>query len=362
MRITFVLPFAGLQGGIRVVATYAKRLKQRGHKVVVISSPLDASVRWKVTSFIRGGWRSDSHPSYFDKSDVEHRVLENVRPVVDADVPDSDVVVATYYKTAYGVQGLSPEKGAKAIFLQGYEVEKGKPNPRLDATWRMPMHKITISKWLLQLAREKFGDQVVSLVPNGVDLDQFHAPPRGKRPVPTVGLLHHNSPLKGCGVSIKALKQVATAIPSLHLVSFGAEQPDFGLQLPRFAEFHHRPPQEKLRDLYAQCDVWLSASILEGFCLPLLEAMACRCPAVSTRSGGPMDIIEEGVNGYLTKVGDVGALAERVLHVLRLPPEEWSQMSDAAYHTAARFNWDDATDLFEEALELAVERKRRREL
>ena len=75
-----------------------------------------------------------------------------------------------------------------------------------------------------------------------------------------------------------------------------------------------------------------------------------------------MDIIEEGVNGYLTKVGDVGALAERVLHVLRLPPEEWSQMSDAAYRTAARFNWDDATDLFEEALELAVERKRRREL
>jgi glycosyltransferase involved in cell wall biosynthesis len=293
---------------------------------------------------------------------VEHLVLERYRPVTDADVPDADVVVATYYKTASGVQQLSPTKGAKAIFLQGYEVVNGKPNPKLDAAWRMPMHKITVSKWLLQLAREKFGDQVVSLVPNGVDLDQFHAPPREKMPVPTVGLLHHNSPLKGCGVSIKALKQVASAIPSLRLISFGAEQPDFGLQLPRFAEFHHRPPQEKLRDLYAQCDVWLSASVLEGFCLPLLEAMACRCPAVSTRSGGPMDIIEEGVNGYLTEVGDVGALAERVLHVLRLSPEEWGQMSDAAYRTAARFNWDDATDLFEEALELAVERKRRGEL
>lgn len=362
MRVTFVLPFAGLQGGIRVVATYAKRLKQRGHKVVVISTPLDTSLRWKVTSFIRGGWQNHSQPSYFDKIDVEHRVLERDRPVTDADVPDSDVVVATYYTTAYGVQQLSPAKGVKAIFIQGYEVLNGKPNPRLDATWRMPMHKIMVSKWLVQLAREKFGDETVSLVPNGVDLDQFHAEPRGKSPVPTVGLLHHNSPLKGCGVSIKAIKRVATAIPSLRLVSFGADQPDFGLRLPRFAEFHCRPPQEKLRDLYAQCDVWLSASILEGFCLPLLEAMACRCPVVSTRSGGPIDIIVEGLNGYLTEVGDVETLAGQVLRVLRLPPEEWRQMSDAAYRIATCFSWGDATNLFEEALELAVERKRRGEL
>jgi glycosyltransferase involved in cell wall biosynthesis len=226
----------------------------------------------------------------------------------------------------------------------------------------MRMHKITISNWLLQLAREKFRDETVSLVPNGVDLDQFHAVPRDKRPVPTVGLLHHNAPIKGCGTSIKALKRVATAMPSLRVVSFGAEQPGLGLGLPRFAEFHYRPPQEKLRELYAQCDVWLSASTLEGFCLPLLEAMACRCPVVSTRSGGPIDIVEEGVNGYLTEVGDVGVLADRVLHVLRLPPEEWRQMSDAAHRTAARFNWDDATDLFEGALELAIERKRRGEL
>lgn len=96
--------------------------------------------------------------------------------------------------------------------------------------------------------------------------------------------------------------------------------------------------------------------------MPLLEAMACRCPVVSTRSGGPIDIIEEGVNGYLTEVGDVGALADRMLHVLRLSHEEWRQMSDAAYRTATRFNWDDATDLFEDALELAAERKRRGEL
>jgi len=48
--------------------------------------------------------------------------------------------------------------------------------------------------------------------------------------------------------------------------------------------------------------------------------------------------------------------------VLNLSQEQWQQMSDAAYRTATRFTWDDATDLFEQALELAIERNRRGEL
>jgi len=363
MRVTFVLPYAGLQGGVRVVAIYADRLARRGHEVVVISTPQAYSTRSKVKSFIFGrGWRIHPEPSYFGGINVKHRVLDQVRPVTDMDVPDADVVVATYYTTAYGVLHLSSKKGAKAIFIQNYEVEEGRSNPKLDATWRMPMHKITISKWLVQLARDKFGDDVVSHLPNSVDLAQFFAMPRGKRPVPTVGMLYNTFSLKGCDTSFKALKRVAAAMPSLRLVCFGAEQPDFRLRLPRFAEFHYRPPQERIRDLYSQCDVWLCGSNVEGFHLPPLEAMACRCPVVSTRVGGPMDIIEDGVNGHLVDVKDVGALADRTLRVLRLPAEEWRQMSDAAYQTATRFTWDDATNLFEQALKLCIERNRRGEL
>jgi glycosyltransferase involved in cell wall biosynthesis len=360
MRITFALPVAGLQGGLRVIAIYAERLKRRGHEVVLVSVPPQIVLRSKIKSLISGqGWpKTDQVVSHIDGIGVEHRILDRIRPVVDADVPDADVVVATYYKTAYGVQQLSATKGTKAIFIQGYEANIGESNQELEESWRMPLQKIAVSQWLVDLARTKFGDKVVSYVPNGVDMNQFHAVPRGKRPVPTIGLLHHNSPLKGCGISIKALKIVAKEMPSLRVVSFGADHPTFQLRLPRFAEFHYRPPQDKLRNLYAKCDVWLCGSISEGFHLPPLEAMACRCPVVSTRVGGPMDIIEEGVNGHLVAVKDVAGLADRMINVLTLPEDKWRQMSDAAYHTATRYSWDDATDRFERALELVVERDR----
>ena len=361
MRITFVLPYAGLQGGVRVVSIYADRLRKRGHSVALVSSPPQVRLRSraKALALRLGGVPISKEVSYLDGLGLDHCVLDRPREVTDADVPDADVIVATYYTTAYGVQKLSRAKGAKAIFIQNYEVPEGTSNSRLDATWRMRMHKITISRWLVDLARDRFGDGSVSHVPNSVDTHQFHAPPRGRSRIPTVGLLYSTFALKGCRTSLEALKRIAAVLPELRVVSFGAERPDFRLPLPRFAQFHFCPAQDELRNLYAQCDVWLCGSNVEGFHLPPLEAMACRCPVVSTRVGGPWDIIAEGVNGHLVEVKDSRGLAERTLDILSGPEVRWRSMSDAAYRTATRFTWDDATDLFESALSLAIERDRR---
>jgi glycosyltransferase involved in cell wall biosynthesis len=359
MKVTFVLPYAGLQGGIKVIAIYAERLRRRGHSVTVVSTPPEVTLRSRIKALLYEGSfaASRAEPSHLSGLDVEHRLLDRIRDVHDDDVPDADVVVATYYTTARGVLGLSARKGAKAIFIQNYEVQPGKRNQRLDETWRMPMHKITISNWLVELARERFGDDSVSHVPNSVDLTQFNAPERCKSAVPTVGLLYNTFSLKGLDTSLRALKTMSSQLPSLHVVSFGAERPDFRQPLPRASEFHYQPPQNALRELYAKCDLWLCGSNVEGFHLPPLEAMACRCPVVSTRVGGPLDIIQEGINGYLVPVRDDSALAEQALRVLRLPEPQWRQMSDAALRTATRFTWDDATTLFERALEQAVSKR-----
>lgn len=354
MRVTFVLPHAGLSGGIRVLSIYAERLHRRGHEVTVVSQPQPRKrVLGKFKALVRGkGWpkQPEPEPSFFDGCLVPHRVLESERPVVDDDVPDADVVLATYWKTAASVAALSPRKGAKAILLQGYETSPGRWERSIDAAWRLPLHKIAVSRWLVDLARDRFGDLNVHLVPNSVDPEQFHAPARGKQNKPTVGILYSTLHLRGVDVSLAALEQVKGELRNLRVVAFGAERVSPRLPLPDWAEFYYRPPQNELRRLYGQCDVWLCGSRREGFHLPMLEAMACGCPVVSTRIGGPADVVQNGVNGFLVEVEAPAKLAEKLGEVLRLGDAQWRVMSQAALDTASRYTWDDATDLLEGAL------------
>ena len=50
--------------------------------------------------------------------------------------------------------------------------------------------------------------------------------------------------------------------------------------------------------------------------MSLLEAMASGRPAVCTDVGGVREMIEEGVTGYLVRIGDSAALAERLVLLL----------------------------------------------
>jgi glycosyltransferase involved in cell wall biosynthesis len=353
MRITFVLPHAGMSGGARVLAIYAGRLQQRGHRVSVVSTPPPPDLARRLKSLLSGrGWPSGvkSEPSWFDGLGVPHRVLERVRPVTDADVPDADVVIATFFTTGPWVNALSPRKGAKAIFVQGYEAAPGCFDPGLDEVWRLPLAKIVVASWLADLARERFGDENAYLVPNSVDTDRYNAPPRGRQARPTAGMLYATSATKGADVAVAALERVRRQLPDLHAIAFSNERVGAPMPLPGWIEFHYRPAQDEIPRLYGRCDAWLCASRREGFSLPALEAMACRCPLVSTRMGGPKDFVKEGVNGFLVPVNDAEALAERLLRVLRLDEPRWKRMSDAARATASGYSWDDATTLLERSL------------
>jgi hypothetical protein len=106
--------------------------------VFVISLPHpQPSMGQQVKSLQQGrGWISppENEPSFFDNLAVEHKIIDRYRPVEDKDVPDADVVVATWWETAEWVAKLSPSKGAKAYFIQHHEVFDYVPQDRVEAT------------------------------------------------------------------------------------------------------------------------------------------------------------------------------------------------------------------------------------
>jgi glycosyltransferase involved in cell wall biosynthesis len=201
----------------------------------------------------------------------------------------------------------------------------------------------------------------VDLVPNAVDTEQFHAPPRGKQPSPTVGLMYSTTRFKGCDISLDAVRRAARNVAGLRLAAFGIDQPSPELPLPDGAAFFHQPSQTMLKDVYSRCDAWLFGSRTEGFGLPLLEAMACRTPVVATPAGAAPELLAEG-GGVLVEPENPQDMADAIVRVCGLSAEAWRAMSDAAYSTATRYTWDDATDLFEAALRRAITRAGRGEI
>lgn len=73
-------------------------------------------------------------------------------------------------------------------------------------------------------------------------------------------------------------------------------------------------PFEELIAILQKTDVFAIPSSQEGLCISGLEAMACGCPVVSTKCGGPTDYVKEGENGYLVDF-NTDEFAEKIVSI-----------------------------------------------
>lgn len=352
MRITFVLASPDYSGGSRVISLYAKHLHERGHQVTLVSVPggLPTPIQ-QLKSFLKGQGiqrRAIRPLSHMDALPMEHRKLKRKRPVVDADVPDADIVIATWWETANWVAQMSPAKGKKVYLVQHYEIFDYLPVEQVKATWRLPLHKVVVAAWLAEIAEKEYGDRAVTYIPNAVDPMLFFAEPRTKQPVPTIGFLYSIEPWKGSDIALQAIARAQEMIPDLRLIAFG-HPPEDDPALPVGTLYRRKPSQETIRELYSQCDVWLFSSRFEGFGLPILEAMACRTPVIGTPAGAAPELLANGA-GMLVKMADPEDMAQAIVRVCQLSEAEWQTMSTLAYERAISHTWESATDQLEAAL------------
>lgn len=102
----------------------------------------------------------------------------------------------------------------------------------------------------------------------------------------------------------------------------------------------------------------LLTSTTEGLPLVLLEAMSGGClPIAYDIPYGPADLIEDGVNGFLVRAGDIAAVADRIATIAALPPAELQTMRRAARATAERFSDPAVTARWAEEMHKAMDRK-----
>lgn len=179
----------------------------------------------------------------------------------------------------------------------------------------------------------------VDIVPLPVELDQFHQIDRkqvlerygvrAEQPVLLyVGRMAGN---KRVDVLIRALAQVHKRLPDTVLLLVGniTTEPYATLaqQLKHLAaelgvaqavRFIGQVSDAELSELYQLADVFVTASLHEGFCIPVIEAMANATPVIGTRVSALPDTI--GDAGLLFEPENVNELAAQILSLLESQP------------------------------------------
>jgi phosphatidylinositol alpha 1,6-mannosyltransferase len=76
---------------------------------------------------------------------------------------------------------------------------------------------------------------------------------------------------------------------------------------------------DELASVYASMDVFVHAGPHETFGNTLQEAAASGLPVVAPAAGGPLDLVEDGVTGFLVRAGEAGPLTEAVSRLVADP-------------------------------------------
>ncbi len=350
LRITFVLPTLDLSGGVRVISMLARELDAMGHDVLVVAGPpVRPPMRDRLRAAFKGDrhrWWSDPGKHHFTDLDIQINRLDSARPVRDADLPEADAVIATWWETAEAVAELDDSRGSKCYYAQHHEIHmQGQPHARVNATYRLPLHLFACSGWVREQI-EPIAGRTVPVVGYGMDRDVFDAPPRDKQARPTVGFMYSDVAFKGTEITLAAIREARASIPDLRVRAFGSHPERPHLPRPVGCDHEIAPSQRRIAEIYAACDAWLVGSHAEGYGLPMLEAMACRTPLISTRTGGATDLIRDGENGFIVPVGDANTMADRIRSISTIDRAAWRAMSDAAHATVAPLSWRAAAESF----------------
>jgi N-acetyl-alpha-D-glucosaminyl L-malate synthase BshA len=199
----------------------------------------------------------------------------------------------------------------------------------------------TISEYMRNRTIDFFGiQQPIEVIHNFVNCSRYHpdseAQSQGRKRI-----LHISNfrPVKRVLDCIRVFAKVRKEIDAeLHMAGDGPERSPaerLAYELGVYEDVHFLGKQDRIYRLIPRMHVLHLPSEMEAFGLAALEAMACGVPPVATLTGGVPDLIEHGVDGFMERVGDIDAQANRIVTLLT-DDSLYRSISGAARRTALK--------------------------
>ncbi len=276
-------------------------------------------------------WDFGKAPFNFETD--EDRAVETLRNVYEEIKPDvvhSGPLTDCSYLAAKA--GLHPHTAMSWGFDLGREIETD--NNALERAVYGLLH----ADWFLgdcymELDKaEKLGykHERAEIFPWGIDVSRFSPGRSSLRNELSDGgdflilCLRTMEPNYDVETVVRAFLEAVRIEPGMRLILLGD-----GRQMPKLKEiadsdsngtkikFLGRQPNEMLVDYYRSCDLYVSASIVDGSSVSLLEAMGCGIPVLMSSIPGNLEWVADEKNGLIFPTKNVEVLTKKMIYCCR---------------------------------------------
>jgi glycosyltransferase involved in cell wall biosynthesis len=330
VKVCFLVNDLQLSGGVGVVVAHARQLHDRhGFDVTLVLAREQEDPHW------------------------HHEPLQGL-PVLSLDEARRtrfDIAISTWWETAFALFELKAERYAS--FVQSLEdrfYRPGEPE-RFGArlVLDLPVSFITEARWIADTLHDLRAGAPCHLVRNGIDKSVFASPatlaPRTEGPLNVLVEGYAASWFKGVNEAVSAVGQMRephrlTVVTPYRegLVANGADRVVGPIA------------QRELAALYAESDVLVKLSRVEGMYGPPLEAFHMGATCVTTEVTGHEEYVEHGVNGLVCDWDDPRGTA-RALDLLARDRVLLHKLRMGALQTARTWpTWEQAGQFMAGAL------------
>ncbi len=179
-------------------------------------------------------------------------------------------------------------------------------------------------------------DKKIKVIPYGVDIDKFKFKQREQSDVFKVifiGTINYRKGIKYLLDSLSLMNNVElTIVTRGNFYKNIIDNYSFPINLVIDV------PHDKLQEELHKAHCFVLPSILEGFGQVILEAMATGIPVIATENTAANDIVENGVDGFVTPIRDVQAIKVS-LEKLQSDFSFTQAMGKAAHEKAKIYSW-----------------------
>lgn len=304
-------------------------------------------------------------------------VLRHVRDAVGRHRPDV-IVLGASWPLGELVPYLADDPGTPVVALT-HGLEAGLSNIGAGYLVRRATRSLDAVTAISEFTREQLADHLmaseVTLIPPGIDVDEFHPDRDGSRfrrlwgipeDAPLVGCVSRFVRRKGQDVLLEAWPEIRRRSPRAWLLLVGAGPLESRLRQDAAdldgVVVAGEVDWEDLPDVYAALDVFampcrtrLLGADVEGLGIVYLEAQATGIPVVVGQSGGAPETVVDGETGLVVDGRQTDEVAAAIARLLNAPEERARLGGRARTWVTETWSWDVIAGRFRRVLETVVD-------